>query len=94
MPRRHPFTVQILASALFVNLAAGAEPVPPGADVIESGFARPVGPARLRAYWWWLNGNVTRASITRDLGEMASKAFGGALICDAGGDVKPGGYCI
>ena len=23
--------------------------------------------ARLRVYWWWLNGNVTKESITRDL---------------------------
>jgi len=44
----------------------------------------------LRAYWWWLNGNVTKASITRDLEEMAAKGFGGALICDAGGAEQDG----
>jgi hypothetical protein len=41
--------------------------------------------AKLRAYWWWLNGNVTRESITRDLEQMKAKGFGGAILCDAGG---------
>ena len=44
----------------------------------------------MRAYWWWLNGNVTEAAITRDLEEMAAKGFGGALICDAGGAEQDG----
>lgn len=59
-------------------------------DPLESGFARPPREARLRAYWWWLNGNVTKASITRDLEGMAAKGFGGALICDAGGAEQDG----
>jgi hypothetical protein len=44
----------------------------------------------LRAYWWWLNGNVTKEAITRDLEEMRAKGFGGALICDAGGAEQDG----
>lgn len=51
---------------------------------LEAGFAEPPMEARTRAYWWWLNGNVTEQSITRDLVEMKAKGFGGALICDAG----------
>ena len=46
--------------------------------------------SKLRAYWWWLNGNVTREAITRDLEEMKDKGFGGALICDAGGAEQDG----
>lgn len=57
---------------------------------LEEDFARPPRDARTRAYWWWLNGNVTKAAITRDLEEMASKGFGGALICDAGGYAQDG----
>ena len=59
-------------------------------DELESGFANPPTSARLRAYWWWLNGNVTQAAITRDLEEMKAKGFGGALICDAGGAEQDG----
>ncbi len=57
---------------------------------LESGWTNPPTSARLRAYWWWLNGNVTRESITRDLEEMRAKGFGGALICDAGGAEQDG----
>ncbi len=53
-------------------------------------FENPPPEARVRAYWWWLNGNVTKQAITRDLEEMAAKGFGGALICDAGGAEQDG----
>jgi hypothetical protein len=52
---------------------------------LDTGWDNPPVAARLRAYWWWLNGNVTRASITHDLEEMKAKGFGGAVIIDAGG---------
>src|ERR1039458_9472139 len=84
----------IAAAVLFIVLAqlgipgdfAGAEPT----DQLARGFADPPNSARLRAYWWWLNGNVTKAAITRDLEEMKAKGFGGALICDAGGAEQDG----
>src|ERR1041385_9506622 len=60
------------------------------AGELESGFNQPPPEARLRAYWWWLNGNVTKAAITRDLEQMKAKGFGGALICDAGGASQDG----
>lgn len=52
---------------------------------LERAWTSPPLEARLRAYWWWLNGNVTKESITRDLEQMKAKGFGGALLCDAGG---------
>ncbi len=54
-------------------------------DVLQEGFANPPKEARLRCYWWWLNGNTTQAAITRDLEEMKAKGYGGALLVDAGG---------
>jgi hypothetical protein len=57
---------------------------------LEETWARPPVDARLRAYWWWLNGNVTSAAITRDLEEMQAKGFGGAVIMDAGGENQDG----
>jgi len=59
-------------------------------DELAQGFANPPNSARLRAYWWWLNGNVTEAAITRDLEEMKAKGFGGAIITDAGGAEQDG----
>ena len=60
------------------------------ADPLESGWNHPPRDARLRAYWWWLNGCVTEEAITRDLEQMKAKGFGGALICDADGSSQDG----
>ncbi|OGV62728.1 MAG: hypothetical protein A2283_12070, partial [Lentisphaerae bacterium RIFOXYA12_FULL_48_11] len=60
------------------------------ADDLEGGWLNPPRDARLRAYWWWLNGCVDKAAITRDLEEMKAKGFGGALICDADGSSQDG----
>ncbi len=54
-------------------------------DPLDEIWTNPPPGARIRAYWWWLNGNVTKDAITRDLEQMKAKGFGGALICDAGG---------
>lgn len=57
----------------------------PPRDPLLAGFQNPPATAKLRAYWWWLNGNVTKESIRHDLEEMAAKGFGGAVIIDANG---------
>ena len=71
-------------------LALALAPAPLSADDLESGFRNPPPEARLRCYWWWLNGNVTRDSITRDLEQMKAKGFGGAIVVDAGGAEQRG----
>ncbi len=63
-------------------------------DSLDAGWQNPPGSARLRSYWWWLNGNVTRASITNDLEQMKAKGFGGALLCDAGGASQDGNATV
>ena len=68
---------------LATTTAAVPQAVIPTGDTSD-GWTNPPNEARLRAYWWWLNGNVDKASITRDLEEMKAKGFGGALLCDAG----------
>jgi hypothetical protein len=59
-------------------------------SALDSGWTNPPNEARLFAYWWWLNGNVTQASITHDLEAMKAKGFGGAVIIDAGGASQDG----
>ena len=70
------FAAAVLAVSILYSRAAPS---------LEAGWQNPPNHARLRAYWWWLNGNVTKASITRDLEQMQAKGFGGAVIFDAGG---------
>ncbi len=62
----------------------------PAADALEQGFQSPPQAARLRCYWWWLNGHTTKATITRDLEQMAEKGYGGALLVDANGSNQNG----
>jgi hypothetical protein len=57
---------------------------------LEEGFINPPQSAGIRCFWWWLNGNVTKEAITRDLEEMKAKGFSGALIFDAGGAEQRG----
>ena len=63
-------------------------------DGLETGFRSPPLESRVQAYWWWLNGNVTKEAITRDLEEMKAKGFGGAIIMDAGGADGCGGLQV
>ncbi len=57
---------------------------------LASGFKEPPRQYGIRCWWWWLNGNVTRQAITRDLEEMKAKGFSGACIVDAGGAEQRG----
>ena len=50
---------------------------------LKNGFENPPAEAKMRCYWWWLNGMATKESITRDLEEMKAKGIGGALLIDA-----------
>ena len=52
---------------------------------LRRGFASPPKAAKVRCYWWWLNGNTDEETITRDLTEMSRKGFAGVLLVDANG---------
>jgi len=52
---------------------------------LEAGFRNPPRGAGVRCWWWWLNSNVTKDAITRDLEAMHDKGFSGAMIFDAHG---------
>jgi len=87
IPMTHRLKIYLAAACLLVG--AGQFLLRAEAT-LESGWENPPNEARLRAYWWWLNGNVTKAAITRDLEQMKAKGFGGALLCDADGSSQGG----
>jgi len=77
-----------IAIALVVSVSTGrayGQNHPSAPDALREGFANPPASARLRCYWWWLNGHTTAATITRDLEEMQKKGYGGVLLVDANG---------
>jgi len=96
LPVSHsPVWVLAIVTALAVSTRLVAQPPKPvrielqssreATMGLEQGWADPPRMARTRVWWWWLNGNVTKAAITRDLEEMKAKGIGGANVIDAGG---------
>ncbi len=57
---------------------------------VEEEFAQPPRTYGINCWWWWLNGNVTRDAIVKDLDALAAKQFQGAMIFDAGGATQGG----
>ncbi|HWI87580.1 MAG TPA: glycosyl hydrolase [Sphingomonas sp.] len=49
---------------------------------LEAGFARPPASARPRAWWHWMNGNVTQDGIAKDLQWMHRIGIGGVHAFD------------
>lgn len=59
-------------------------------DYLSSNFQHPERIYGVNCWWWWLNGNVTKEAISKDLEAMKSKHFQGAMIFDAGGHNQRG----
>ena len=76
--------------AAAVGLIAKAQQSAPSYEALRQGFQSPPEQAKLWCYWWWLNGNTTKETITRDLTEMSRKGFGGVLLVDANGSDENG----
>jgi len=78
-------TLSQLILALVLPLAAwSAEPR------LEEAFARPPLEARPWVYWFWSDGNLTRAGITADLEAMQRVGIGGVLIMEVDQGVPKG----
>ena len=80
----------VLSIAISFSLTWAVYGTSDSVPALDAGWTKPPQEARLWAYWWWLNGNVDKAAITRDLEEMKAKGFGGALLCDGGGASQGG----
>ena len=58
--------------------------------LVKDNFKKPSSESGVNCWWWWLNGNVNKATITKDLEAMKSRNFQGAMIFDAGGHNQRG----
>ena len=59
-------------------------------SLLKKNFKTPDANYGVNCWWRWLNGNVNKASITKDLEAMKSRNFQGAMIFDAGGHNQRG----
>jgi hypothetical protein len=66
-------------------LALGQQPAPASSpDTLERSFLVPTSGYEAWAYWWWLDGAVTKSGITADLEAMKQQGIAGVLVFDAG----------
>lgn len=63
-------------------------------NALRTGFENPPPSAKLRCYWWWLNGHTTEAAIDRDLHAMKAKGYGGVILVDANGSDQGGNRSV
>ncbi|MEE4454820.1 glycosyl hydrolase [Novosphingobium resinovorum] len=90
MPGRRFRVMLMLASALAAPHAVAKEeapvqvvaPVEAGDPLLEA-FRDPPNSARPRVWWHWMNGNITKDGIAKDLAWMKRVGIGGAQTFDA-----------
>ncbi len=58
---------------------------------LKEGFYDVPQEAKMRVWWFWMNGVATKKSITQDLEAMKANGIAGAILCDNGGDYAPNG---
>ncbi len=61
---------------------------------MKEDFQNPPAQYGVNCWWCWLNGNVNKAAITKDLEAMKSRNFQGAMVFDAGGHNQRGNHDI
>lgn len=49
-------------------------------ETIQSGFVTPTEENNLWCYWYWINDDISKDGITKDLESMKKAGIGGALI--------------
>ncbi len=74
------FVVAIFALATAAVTCTAAE-----ASDLDNGFRDPPNAAKPWVFWFWMNGNISRAGITKDLESMQRVGIGGVLWMEVSG---------
>jgi hypothetical protein len=59
-------------------------------STLESGFNNPPAKAKPHTWWHWMNGNISRDGITRDLEAIADMGIGGINLFNVSCDIPAG----
>ncbi|MGV3512357.1 MAG: glycosyl hydrolase [Novosphingobium sp.] len=76
-------TTTLLTPASFAQSAPAAKASPTATDTLAQQFQDPPMEARPRVWWHWMNGNVTKDGIAKDLAWMKRVGIGGLQNFDA-----------
>lgn len=86
------FIATLLFGVLLSNsFAQSKSPVTVQAQDLENGFKNPPKSARPYTFWNWVNGNVSKDGITKDLETMKTLGISGFELFDAGFNFPNGG---
>jgi hypothetical protein len=82
---RTAMAAALLAGMVFPPLPARADAPPPAtaASSLEAQFRNPPASARPRVWWHWMNGNVTKEGIAKDMAWMKRVGIAGLQNFDA-----------
>ena len=65
-----------------------------GGQDMQSDFQNPPQSSRIRVWWHWMNGNITKDGVKKDLEWMDRAGIGGFQQFDAGGNMMGGSAAI
>jgi hypothetical protein len=74
--------IRILALAAMLVVLNGPIPAQTPDGELEQGFKNPPDSAKPRAWWHWLNGNITKEGLTADLEWMRQEGIAGMQMFD------------
>jgi hypothetical protein len=84
------FIFTVIGSTSCINAKKSTTRTSDPYNELRTNFRNPETASGVNCWWWWLNGNVNKATITKDLEAMRSRNFQGAMIFDAGGHDQRG----
>jgi hypothetical protein len=92
---RRPYLLAGAAALLAFSAQAQPAPAAPAAgqsagEPDPEAFARVPDDSRPYTFYFWMNGNVTRAGIDADLAAMKQAGIGGLLVFDGNSGIAPG----
>src|SRR6478672_10835885 len=78
-------TCRLITSLALINLCCLSQVsiAQPVTDSLRAGFSNPPRSAKPRVWWHWMNGNVTKEGITKDLEWMNRVGIGGMQMFEA-----------
>ncbi|AUS06290.1 glycosyl hydrolase [Pseudotamlana carrageenivorans] len=77
--------LSLFVSVCSCNLSRSQKITKQNYDIIKSGFIEPTDDNTIWCYWYWINDDISKVGITKDLEAMKEAGIGGALI----GNINP-----
>ncbi|MDX2045225.1 MAG: glycosyl hydrolase [Chitinophagaceae bacterium] len=75
--------IRVFSAAAFLSFAALSQTTNTPGDNLYKGFITPNNAAKPRVWWHWMNGNITKEGIQKDLDWMKRAGIGGFQNFDA-----------